>query len=611
METAASKFREICLCCLTEEGQFKNMLEEAFPAINYLAGYTTCSGISPDIESTKNICSTCEDKLRLSYEFRELCRTSYKTFLEKNPVDSSENVKDEILDFVVGDPGASDHQSSDTIYIKDEEISVTPIVDEGGTRKSRRKRHRNDEECEIRPPQKKRLKKHAKPTHQYPHPPSDVEASDLDADFFCLHCDIYLPNHREYKLHYDQHRTGAGYKRIARVCPVCQVETHSFVSHMLENHKDYKPFRCKYCPKQCNTSGNLRSHLEAHAAKVVVACQACQEKFDRLPYLRAHIHSHENGKNEFFCPICGLPSKLFKPLFEHIESVHRKTTLFPCSGCKKIFMVGKNFTNHACSGEKVESEATDFKCTRCNASFRSEDDLFCHEMAVCNTPDYFHCEDCEKSFASKIKLQSHVRMIHRGTINRICQICGHGSKTNRAYEMHMLSHNERSLKCPEPGCESAFRHQYHLNQHILGQHGANANEPRQKPYICDFCKKKFSSLYAIKRHMSVHSDSPLLKPFLCTICGKRLQAQISLDKHLLAHSGVKSVKCSVCPQLFITQQSANQHYEMTHVNVCYRCKVCEYSAKTRTAFYEHLFHHRGFSPYNCPNCPSKYVNAFL
>jgi hypothetical protein len=91
----------ICRCCLTEEGSMKNMQKETFESgkkhkVRLLDGFAKCSGVNLFTEldeSTKNICQSCENKLRSSYDFRELCQTSDEVLRKK--LDFIVDVKEE------------------------------------------------------------------------------------------------------------------------------------------------------------------------------------------------------------------------------------------------------------------------------------------------------------------------------------------------------------------------------------------------------------------------------------------------------------------------------------------------------------------------------------
>jgi hypothetical protein len=92
----------LCRCCLQEKGKMKNMLKEILQPppnhkdtkITLFEGYINCSGIEPRPEDIhKSICRKCEKNLKISFEFRELCRESNETLLKTTGLDDISDVK--------------------------------------------------------------------------------------------------------------------------------------------------------------------------------------------------------------------------------------------------------------------------------------------------------------------------------------------------------------------------------------------------------------------------------------------------------------------------------------------------------------------------------------
>jgi Zinc-finger associated domain (zf-AD) len=95
------KYEKACRCCLAEHGHMKNLIEDTFQVTNgesitLLEGFTKCSGINPEADKTHtNVCNSCENKLIISYEFREQCQTSNRILEEHLPVVKLEHYSDE------------------------------------------------------------------------------------------------------------------------------------------------------------------------------------------------------------------------------------------------------------------------------------------------------------------------------------------------------------------------------------------------------------------------------------------------------------------------------------------------------------------------------------
>jgi hypothetical protein len=283
-----NKFDKICLCCLTEEGQMKNIQNE-LPAsvlllkIQLAEGYQLCTGISLDTigEPTdkKMICHQCEEKLKSSIEFRELCQASYQTLKEKKAdiiPDLCLDVKHEVLSDDEHEIVVEKNSSLFTeVYVKNEFTVGSASIVPGSSTGS-----------QVKP--KKNYYNSKKPVVEVP---NDVDASDLESDYMCLRCDIVLPTHREYLKHFKGHKTGNGIPRIHKVCDICQVFTKRYTRHIFEQHKDYKPYKCKYCVKSFQLPGHLRSHLASHAVSKAPSheCLTCHEKFSKYIYSNCQL----------------------------------------------------------------------------------------------------------------------------------------------------------------------------------------------------------------------------------------------------------------------------------------------------------------------------------
>jgi hypothetical protein len=252
----SKNFDKICFCCLSEAEIMENMLDKSIILLNgssIIEGYTVCSGIVPEFESAKKICSMCQQKLYSSFEFRELCQASYQTLKQKTDLLVDVKYEDDV---------------SDTA--NDEVVPISKVF------------FKSDQMIDYAGPKTKHCRKKTYKSKKMPLDiPEDVDASDLESDFVCFHCDINLPTHREYVKHYEQHKRGNAYAPIHRTCDICQEDTKRYTKHIIEQHKDYKPFKCKFCVKAYQTPGELKGHLKSHATTKFAnhECMTCHEKF--------------------------------------------------------------------------------------------------------------------------------------------------------------------------------------------------------------------------------------------------------------------------------------------------------------------------------------------
>ncbi|XP_047132987.1 RB-associated KRAB zinc finger protein isoform X3 [Hydra vulgaris] len=66
-------------------------------------------------------------------------------------------------------------------------------------------------------------------------------------------------------------------------------------------------------------------------------------------------------------------------------------------------------------------------------------------------------------------------------------------------------------------------------------------------YECSFCKKSFSSLSAIRRHIPIHLDD---RPYVCNFCGQAFKVKIYLDSHIQGKHSTAKLSCNICGRPF-------------------------------------------------------------
>ena len=141
----------------------------------------------------------------------------------------------------------------------------------------------------------------------------------------------------------------------------------------------------------------------------------------------------------------------------------------------------------------------------------------------------FPCPICTKTFTSKSKLESHVRLVHMQKKNHQCNHCKQSFITRAVFEKHV----ERA-------------HQYH-----------------EKTFKCDLCNKSFSS----KRELKSHFDR--------------------------SHTKWYSVSCDKCPLVLSDKRSYMQHNRVVHENIAikkpFQCNICLKCERSREAFVKNPF----------------------
>jgi uncharacterized CHY-type Zn-finger protein len=217
------KFDEACRCCLSEGGLMKNMLVDYFvlsktQKINLIDGYSICTGIEKQhpgqTRITPKICGTCEEKLTIAYEFRELCKHSDRTF--------QQHIEDalHLVDVKVETPS-------------DEELKDVLKGSKSARRSNRNKRSHQFSQVYVVKETSRPDETEIKPEKIVIKPESDSDHGGLEESedfttsaepiFVCFHCD------REFATHiaWTEHGTKKHYQSdpkavIKRTCLICE-----------------------------------------------------------------------------------------------------------------------------------------------------------------------------------------------------------------------------------------------------------------------------------------------------------------------------------------------------------------------------------------------------
>ncbi|CAH0557580.1 unnamed protein product [Brassicogethes aeneus] len=161
-------------------------------------------------------------------------------------------------------------------------------------------------------------------------------------------------------------------------------------------------------------------------------------------------------------------------------------------------------------------------------------------------PDKFSCERCSKTFPSMVRLKNHIKMFHLGKLPFKCDICYLEYATRTDYDLCVKGHKIQMAK---------NKQHYNKRQYKA----ADISEEDLKPnetgdYVCDICKRLFSSSTGLLRHkVRKHNQKNKKKYFI---------------------KGVKNARCDICNREFSTQSYMQLHRKL-HMrdDVGYKYKV--------------------------------------
>lgn len=160
--------------------------------------------------------------------------------------------------------------------------------------------------------------------------------------------------------------------------------------------KEKKRLICSYCEKVCKTKFDLRVHEAVHTGNKPLKCEVCDAAFAVKSRLNQHMKRHHT----YSCthPGCGFEAEKWSLLRKHLP-VHN------------------------------------IKCPLCYSKFKSQASLDKHVLTHEST---FPCPQCERQYAKRSNLLSHVKAVHQ----------------------------KLTFKCSVPGCEKEFSFKKSLRQHV-------------------------------------------------------------------------------------------------------------------------------------------------
>lgn len=256
------------------------------------------------------------------------------------------------------------------------------------------------------------------------------------------------------------------------------------------------------------------------------------------------------------CPECG---KYVFGVKRHMRRTHSKVINFICDLCDYSCLEKPQFLNHIKNKHQPKELRERFQCRFCDfTSFNRGYLRGVHEKT--HSGKNFHCECCDKSFATKHILAQHISNVHDKLLKFKCQFCPKGYDNKVKLREHVLTqHTKKDVRdkiCDI--CSRAFITEHQLTCHKKEVHTEGA-------ISCDFagCTKRFHKISKRDRHMRVHTKE---KKFSCDKCGISYGYASQLYRHVESiHQGLRFY-CEVpgCGIGFCRRENVRLHFGKSH-----------------------------------------------
>ncbi|KAE8279879.1 Transcription factor IIIA [Larimichthys crocea] len=275
---------------------------------------------------------------------------------------------------------------------------------------------------------------------------------------------------------------------------------------MGERLQSQKRFVCSFfdCQAQFSKSWKLEAHLCKHTGLKPFSCQNCDKSFCTRYQLTRHELTHSGEKpHKCLADGCSEAFVTNSSMKNHMARVHQqKEKPYQCDhqGCGKDFHKRNQLKAHTFKHLQI----LPFHCSfsGCTRDFPTHGKLKHHERMHAGYP----CENEGCLFHGKTWTE-YLKHRKEHKIKMPCGQCKklfNNAWFLHQHELHVHSGKEKKkLPCPRKGCDRQFAHRFNLESHVLGDHEG------KKPFSCAFagCGKSFAMKESLWRHGVVHDPA--------------------------------------------------------------------------------------------------------
>ncbi|PVD20845.1 hypothetical protein C0Q70_19006 [Pomacea canaliculata] len=319
----------------------------------------------------------------------------------------------------------------------------------------------------------------------------------------CEFCGRLFHTKQDYEPHLRTHTGDKPFR--CEQCGLCTITKECLRRHVERDHENIQ-FPCKSCNFVATSRGRLWSHQLTHLGVSGLECPQCQERFETMKRLRAHI----------ICTHPEMPREDMEKLtgYKHKTQGKLGRRSYKCPYCDRIFIrANSELQKHIWIHEGIKP----FKCSECSYACRSKNNLQAHMLRHSNQKP-FSCQECGKAYKSKTALRWHVRSHKDGKLFK-CDKCSYEAQQRSHLKRHMETHEVvKRFVCQH--CDYSANTAGYLKIHYTRVHKGMVYLPELQPpspadgsttststearvFKCLSCDYVFGNLSDLKRHLKI------------------------------------------------------------------------------------------------------------
>eukprot|EP00794_Sanderia_malayensis_P005445 gene5445-6127_t len=135
------------------------------------------------------------------------------------------------------------------------------------------------------------------------------------------------------------------------------------------------------------------------------------------------------------------------------------------------------------------------------------------------------------------------------------------------------------------------------------------NKIGKDSYECGKCRRVFTSLVYLARHIKRVCPDMTLRKWKCDRCEKAFRHPFGLQQHIYTHTGERPYKCDQCSKAFYSANDLRRHKRTHSGERPYSCSHCKKAFSTTISLKTHTYIHTGERPHKCPHCPKTFATS--